>query len=253
MSESFADDSEMKGKHITGSISDIQSVASVSLSSPPIIASPRSILKHSDPKRLSRTVSDTSNLTRKTDKTSPPRGINKYIRTSRIQEEEWSDDDESKLFDVMTKAKKYYHLYLECSKRYHNFDTGIMIPTLILNAMIISMNSLSISNQPYVFPIQITTIICTLIMTVCYSIEKKFKFSKKAEQYHSLAISFLECAQSASLVLSVPRKMRKTPVKCIYDLHAEQNKLLKVVMYIPSHIEKDYSDHKDEILEAIPV
>jgi hypothetical protein len=250
MSESFADD--MNGKHSKeGSLSDIQSIASVSLSSPPpIITSPRSILKHSDPKRPSRTISD---LSRKTDKTSPPRGINKYIRTSRIQEEEWSDDDEIKLFDMMTKAKKYYHLYLECSKRYHNFDTGIMIPTLILNAVIISLNSLSISNEPYVFPIQIITIICTLIMTVCYSIEKKFKFSKKAEQYHSLAISFLECAQSASLVLSVPRKMRKTPVKCIYDLHAEQNKLLKVVMYVPSHIEKDYSDRKETILETIPV
>ena len=263
------------------SVSDIQSVTTPELylhpnpeeklvDEPPLSRTPRLF---TFPRRHPRTMSDittdrrpsppSASTSEKQDKksrvenssasaSSPPKALNRYVRYSRLKTEEWTTEDEQKLFDLIVRSKKYYYMYSECSKRYHSIDTRIMIPTFILNALIVSLNSLSLANAPYVLPIQLCTIVCTLIMTILYSIEKKCKYMKKAEQYHSLAIGFLECAQNAQMVLDVPRKARRAPVKCLYDLQSDQNKLLKVVMYVPSTIEAEYERNKDKIHHSVP-
>jgi len=184
-------------------------------------------------------------------KSSPSRKVEKFLLSSVKIKNPWTQADEEKIQELIHLAKKYRFLCSECSTRYHNIDTGMTIPTLVLNALIVALNSFSVISKFDIVGIQVATIVCTLLMTSFYSMEKKYQFSKRAEKYHALSISFMKCGQLASDILLFPREQRKLPYKCISDLQSEINDLLSYNMYIPDHIEKRFQDKKQAVFDGV--
>jgi len=175
--------------------------------------------------------------------------ITKYIDPNKIINNPWKEEDEKKITELINKAKKYRYMYKECSNHYYILDIKMMVPTLLVAAIIVALNSISlVIGAEHKFWLQLTTILCSLFATVLYGVEKRCKFSQKVEKYYSQSIAFLELINLLQTLLAVPKEARGQPYTIIYDTNIEMNKLLKAPLFVPKYIENNFEKYRDKIL-----